>query len=179
VRWTNADKSRFVNRQYRAVWDDCIKPGNNFVPPDLWALAYLDFHKFLRDKTFGWFGVNTKTAQDITAVTQLPSGQVQVTVANPLFTVTAPSTPVQARVAGVLGAVSFNGSHILIPTSTTVAVTKARLPILPYTGGPGRVTLASQVFIPFDTGNVLRASTRNTGRQLFSTAGRRRARRLA
>lgn len=169
----NSTATRRKNVYLRGVWDEGVIAGGVYSPTPAYVALMNDYIAQLVADGWGWLGVNTTTLQNISGVTQQPSGLVQLTFAGNLFPGPFPAQ-FTVNISGVQGAAQVNGVQRVIASSATICETKNRISIFPWTAG-GRGRLNTQDLITIAGGTVRRVVERKAGRPSYLSRGRRRA----
>lgn len=132
--------------------------------------------------TWGWIGVNssTKVSAPLLDYTVTTGFQVLLTF-NPvpltqtaIFQGVPIGTKIRVRLSGINGKSELNGVQVCLVSSPSEALTVYQFGVLPYSHG-GKGVYEPTTFIPFGGLNDEKAVTRKTGKPLFLSVGRAKA----
>ncbi len=165
----------------RGIWDILTTTGGGFdVTNPTWNGYFNSFVGYLTSNAFGMICKDPASPprSAVTAVTQLPSGQIEVVVQDNIFSGPFNTTKFKSFVSGVLGAASVNGQQIMIASAANTCFTVKPIPMFDYTSGGFLTANVPQFFL---IGGLFtrRIVERKAGRPLYLSRGRQRGRKLA
>lgn len=174
----NATRTKTKNTFMRGIWDSSVTLGGEFQPTPAYKALFTVWLNLIKQKGWGWLGVNIKTFSPLATLVQDAAGTISGTVVNPLWlnNEIGQRRPVRFSLLSQPG--NLNGANPIEITAINGFVTLKRIAMLPYTGG-GRLTQATKQVIPIDIMNFGTIGERKAGRIFAAARGRAPARKRA
>jgi hypothetical protein len=133
---------------------------------------------FIQLQGWGWKGNTAPLHNPVIAITQNPSGQVDITVGPQPVTLLLPFTPfpvgyrLQIRLFGLKGCGNLNRTLSVTVTGNATCTTEQRIPFFAWLGS-GTMTSNQKVVYPAANFALTRAVERRAGRPSYLSRGRR------
>lgn len=178
MRCINDVGNKYKFLYFRGYPDDQVDQGGRYIPSPQFITNFGLFVAKVKALQYGWKGVSAPGAiGQITTVAVQPSFQQLITLSADFFLDADVNKKKTVRVSGCLGCPNLNGQYTVIVKSKTTCVTKKRIPLFPYLGS-GTLTVITPGVTAIDKITIERVVERKAGKQLYLSAGRRRAQRV-